>query len=396
VPKVRALLVLRAAVLVALLGSSALTIDYLSPVPSFCGASSGCGTVQHSGWGYLGAARIPLPALGLVGFTVVLTLSLLPGRRRYAAAPVALAGGVAALGLLVVQWLVVKAFCLLCVGVDTAALVAAGAAAAFLWWPAPTPGSGASDSGSVAPASEGGVAEPLHDGAWIALGVLAVLTPLLWPSLRPAPDVPREIAAYYQPGKVNVVEFVDFECPFCRMYHPELKKVAAEFVGQVNLVRLDLPLAMHPHARGAARAHLCGVKDGRGEQMADALFEAEDLTEPGLLRAGEKAGLEPKQLERCMKDPAIDRKAGEAEALLTRLGMLEGLPTTFIGPKMFVGAVQAPELRDAFQQALIGTQRGVPAPLYLALCVAAAGAAVIVGWLRGGGRRKAAVPAPVA
>ncbi len=389
--KVRALLLLRAAVLVALLGSAALTIDYLSPVPSFCGASSGCGTVQHSGWGYLGAARIPLPALGVVGFTVVLTLSLLPGRRRYAAAPVALAGGVAALGLLIVQWFVVKAFCALCVGVDLAALVAAGAAAAFLFWPAP-----ASGGEPAGPMSEGVLPEPLHDGAWIALGVLAVVTPLLWPSLRPAPDVPREIAAYYQPGKVNVVEFVDFECPFCRLYHPELKKVAAEFVGQVNLVRLDLPLAMHPNARGAARAHLCAVAEGREEQMADALFAAEDLTEPGLLRAGKVAGLDPQALERCMKEPAIDRKAGEAEALLTRLGMLEGLPTTFIGSRMFVGAVQAPELREAFQQALIGTNGGVPAPLYLALCLAAAGASVTFGWLRGGGRRKATAPAPVA
>jgi uncharacterized membrane protein/predicted DsbA family dithiol-disulfide isomerase len=390
VAKVRALLVLRAAVLVALLGSAALTIDYLSPVPSFCGASSGCGTVQHSGWGYLGAARIPLPALGVVGFTVVLTLSLLPGRRRFAAAPVALAGGVAALGLLIVQWFVVKAFCALCVGVDVAALVAAGAAAAFIWWPAPKPAK-ADDSAGSAPKSEDALPEPLHDGAWIALGVLAVIAPLLWPSLRPAPDVPREIAAYYQPGKVNVVEFVDFECPFCRLYHPELKKVAAEFVGQVNLVRLDLPLAMHPNARGAARAHLCAVAEGREEQMADALFATEDLTEPGLLAAGKAAGLDTQALERCMKDPAIDRKAGEAEALLTRLGILEGLPTTFIGSRMFVGAVQAPELREAFQQALIGTDGGIPAPLYLALCLAAAGASVTVGWLRGGRRRKAAV-----
>jgi protein-disulfide isomerase len=385
------LLVLRAAVLVALLGSSALTIDYLSPVPSFCGAASGCEAVQHSGWGYLGEARIPLPAFGVVGFTVVLTLSLLPGRRRHAAAPVALAGGVAALGLLLVQWLVVKAFCVLCLAVDGAALVAAGAGAAFLWWPAPK-AAASGDPGAAASTNEDALAEPLHDGAWIALGVLAVLTPLLWPSLRPAPDVPREIAAYYQPGKVNVVEFVDFECPHCRLFHPELKKVIGEFVGQVNFVRLDLPLSMHPHARGAARAHLCAVAEGRGEQMADALFATEDLTEPGLLRAATAAGLDPQVLERCMKHPAIDKKAGEAEAMLTRLGLLEGLPTTFVGSKQFVGAVQAPELREAFQLALIGTSSGVPAPIYLALCIAAAGASVAFGWYRGGGRRKVTAP----
>jgi protein-disulfide isomerase len=382
VPKVRALLVLRAAALVALLGSSALTIDYLSPVPSYCGASSGCGVVQHSGWGYLGAARIPLPALGLVGFTALFTLSLLPGTRRFVAAPVALAGGLAAAALLAVQWLAIGAFCILCVTVDSAALVAALAAAAFLWWPEPKSASegAATDANASAPPSSSAPREPLHDGAWIALGALAVLAPLVWPSVRPAADVPREIAAYHQPGKINVIEFVDFECPFCRMYHPELKKVVDEFGPRVNFVRLDLPLAMHPRARGAARAHLCAVAKGRGEALADALMQTEDLSEQNLVRVGAKVGLDASELERCMKDPATDKAAGENEAMLTRLGLLEGLPTTFIGAKMLVGAALAPELREAFEQALVGPQRGIPAPMYVALCVLLAAASVAGGW----------------
>ena len=384
--KVSALLVLRAAVLVALLGSSALTVDYLSPVPSYCGATSGCAIVQHSGWGYLGEARLPLPALGLVAFTAVLTLSLLPGRRRHAAAPVAVAGGLAALALLAIQWLKIGAFCALCVGVDTAAVVAAAAGTAFLLLPVP-------QVVTAAPAVGGddeGLPEPLRDSAWIALGVLAVTAPLLWPSVRPVADVPREIAAFYVPGKINVVEFVDFQCPFCRMYHPELKKVAGEFGERVNLVRLDLPLAMHPLARGAARAHVCAVARGRGEPLANALFEADDLSQPGLLKAAAAVGLDVKELERCMATPATEREVGKSEELLTRLGLLQGLPTTFIGSKMIVGAVEEPALRDAFEQALTGSRRGVPAPLYLMGLFAAAGASV---WF-GRHRRRAAASVP--
>ena len=353
--------------LVALLGSSALTIDYLSPVPSFCGATSGCGTVQRSGWGYLGSAHVPLPALGLVGFTAVLTLSLLPGLRRRAAAPVALAGGLLAAALLAVQWLVVHAFCVLCVTVDTAAVVAALAGAFVVF-------SRSNDTANIEFALAPSSSEPFKDGTWIALGVIAVTAPLLWPSLRPLPDVPQEIAAHYLPGKINVVEFVDFECPFCRLYQPELKKVSAEFGDRVHLVRLDLPLAMHPFARGAARAHVCAVARGRGEELANALFVAEDLSVPGLLKLGASVGLDPKELEACMNLPATDREVAKSEELLTRLGLLQGLPTTFVGAKMIVGAVEAPALREAFEQAAAGAKHGVPAPLYggaIALAAAA-------------------------
>jgi protein-disulfide isomerase len=372
---------------VALLGSSALTIDYLSPVPTFCGATSGCGTVRGTAWSHLGSVGVPLPALGLMGFTAVLTLSLLPGTRRRAAAPVALAGGALAAALLGVQWLAIHAFCVLCVGVDMAALIAALAGAALLVASKHDPPLLESTApGSSAPSS----AEPFRDGAWIALGVLAVTAPLLWPSIRPLPDVPGEIAAYYVPGKINVVEFADFQCPWCRLYHPELKKVAAEYGDRVHLVRLDLPLAMHPLARGAARAHFCAVAQGRGEELANALFEAADLTLPGLLKAGSAVGLDPKALETCMKAPETDREVGENEKLLTRLGLFQGLPTTFVGSKMIVGAVEAPALREAFEQAAAGAHRGVPAPVYVS---GVALAAALMLWF---GRRRSAPPQGIA
>ena len=383
VNKALGLLLLRAAALVALLGSSALTVDYLSPTPSYCGASSGCGLVQRSGWGYVGAAHIPLPALGLVGFTALLTLSLLPGRRRFTAGPVALLGGLMGAALLLVQALKLGVFCVLCVTVDTAALVAAAGGALVLFAREP------SGEGVATSANDDAVREPFRDGTWMALGALAVAAPLLWPSLRPLPDVPREIASYYVRGKINVVEFVDFECPFCRLYHPELKKVAAEYGDRVNLVRLDLPLAMHPQARGAAHAHACAVAKGKSDAMANALFETEDLSRAGLVKAGTSAGLDAKELEACLDAPATEAAVKKTEAILRDLGLLQGLPTTFIGTKMLVGAEEAPALREAFDHALDAADRGVPAPAYIAALVAIAGATLFFGRSR---RTPAALP----
>jgi protein-disulfide isomerase/uncharacterized membrane protein len=365
-------------VLVALLGSSALTIDYLSPVPSFCGATSGCGVVQHSGWGYLGSWHVPLPALGLVGYTAVLTLSLLPGTRRYAAAPMAIAGGFAAAALLAIQWLKIGTFCVLCVSVDSAALVAATAGVAFLVLGSRQRSLRAT-ADALGAASDPALEEPLRDGGWIALGMLAVTAPLVWPSVQPLPDVPREIAAYYAPGKINVVEFVDFQCPFCRLYQPELKKVVEEYGDRVHFVRLDLPLQMHPLARGAARAHVCATEHGRGEELANALMATEDLSTGGILKAGASVGLDTGELERCMNAPETNREVGKSEELLTRLGLLQGLPTTFIGSKMVVGAVEAPALREAFDQALVGAHHGIPAPIYVVIVLVAASACVWFG-----------------
>jgi uncharacterized membrane protein/predicted DsbA family dithiol-disulfide isomerase len=370
VPRFRWFVLLRIAALVALAGSSALTIDYLSPVPSFCSASSGCGKVQQSEWAYLGG--LPLPAIGLAAFTALFTLSLLPDKRRRVAASVAIAGAVLALTLLLVQAFVVGAFCALCVTVDVAAIVAGIAGLGAILTPASPPNP-----------------EPLRDWAWAALAALAVTGPLLWPSARPAPDVPPALAAYYVRGKINVVEFVDFECPFCRLLHPELKKVVAEYGSRVNFVRLDLPLEMHPNARGAARAHVCASERGKGDPMADELFQTDNLEASGLLAAAKKVGLDPKEFERCLAAPETEAKVQKSERILRDAELLQGLPTTFVGSEMLVGAQDAIALRDAFEKAAGGAERGIPAGLYIALLLVGAGVVVFFGRTR-----HPATPAP--
>lgn len=359
-------MLLRAAVLVALAGSSALAIDYLSPVPSFCSASSGCGKVQQSDWANL--AGVPLPLLGLAAFTALFTLSLLPGKRRLLAASAAIVGAVLAITLLLVQAFVVGAFCYLCVTVDLAAIVAGIAGLFAIRKSAP-------------------LTDPLRDWAWAGLAVLAVVGPFQWPRLRPAPDVPAPLAAYFVPGKINVIEFVDFECPFCRLLHPELKKVVAEYGTRVHFVRLDLPLQMHPNARGAARAHVCATEAGRGDAIADLLFETENLEESGLLAAAKQVGLDEGEFKRCLAAPETEAKVKKSESILRDAELLQGLPTTFVGTEMLVGAQDAVALRDAFDKAARG---GVPAELsvalvgglYVTLLAAAAGAVIFFGRTR--------------
>lgn len=360
-------MLLRAAVLVALLGSSALVVDYLSPQPSFCGAGSGCSVVREDELSHLGPLGVPLPAAGLMAFTALYTLSLLPGDRRRLAGTTAILAGLLGAALLYVQAFRIRTFCSLCTIVDVAAIVAAVAGAQYL---------AARSRGTVQH-------EPLRDGAWMALGALAVSAPLLWPSLRPAPPVPPAIAKYHVPGKINVVEFVDFQCPFCKLFHPRLKAIVGEYADRVHFVRLDLPLAMHPLARGAARAHVCAVGRGKGDAMADALFETNDLERAGLLAAGEKVGLDRAELERCLAAPETEAAVVRSERILPDAKLLEGLPTTFIGATMLVGTQEDATLRDAFDRAGSDTMPGIPGVAFILLVGVAAVAIVWVGRDRG-------------
>ena len=353
---------LRTTTLVALVGSSALVVDYLSPVPSFCGAGSGCGVVQQSPLAHLGSLGVPLAPAGLMAFTALYTLSLLPGDRRRLAAHAAMLGGLIGASLLLVQGIGIGVFCSLCTIVDVSAIITGVAGGMLL----------RSDAVMFA-------RDPLRDRSWMALGVLAVSAPLLWPTVRPTPDAPPAIASYMKPGKINVIEFVDFQCPFCRVFHPRLKAIVAEYGERVHFVRLDLPLAMHPLARGAARAHVCAVAQAKGDQMADALFDAEDLSETGLLRAGEKVGIDRQALKTCLAAPATEAAVVRSEKLLRDANLLEGLPTTFVGGTMLVGAQEDATLRDAFDRAGTGGMPGVPAPVFVAVLVLGALGIVVLG-----------------
>jgi hypothetical protein len=62
--------------------------------------------------------------------------------------------------------------------------------------------------------------------------------------------------------------------------------------------------------------------------------------------------------------------------------LLQGLPTTFVGSEMLVGAQDAIALRDAFEKAATGAERGIPAALYVTLLLAGAGGLVFFGRTR--------------
>jgi uncharacterized membrane protein/thiol-disulfide isomerase/thioredoxin len=247
---------LLAPVLAGLVASAALAVDYVRPTPVFCEAS-GCAAVKQTVFAsFLG---VPTPVFGLLGFLLVGTLALTQGKTaRNVQLAVAAIAALVGLGLLGVQALL-GVWCKLCLVADTSASLAFGMS---LWrrlgaWDPPE---ARLSRGALASAIAAALAVP------IALGVLK--KPVV-------PDVIAREIAQTPEGEVTLVDFADYECPFCRMTHAILAPLLAEHHDHVRVVRKNVPLTrLHPHALDAARAACCGEQMGKGDAMSDALFSA--------------------------------------------------------------------------------------------------------------------------
>jgi predicted DsbA family dithiol-disulfide isomerase len=361
--------------LLALAATAALAIEYRSIDSAFCGAESGCAALRRTPLAYLWGIGMTLPEVGLLGLTSIYALTLTKQRRL--AAGLAVAAGLAGLGFIVAQAFVLHAFCWLCLTVDFASLGAAGAGLALLL------GRANLDAKT-----------PLASWTWPALSALAILSPALWPSVRPTPPVPEVIRSYYKPGKINVVEFADFQCPFCRNLHQRLKALLKARGERVNFVRLNMPLDSHVHARDAALAVLCAEDSGKSEAMADFLFSTEDLAFPAIRQAAQELGLDPVAFERCLAAPATAARLAHEIEIVHKAG-LEGLPTTYVGGRRIVGAQSDDTFEAAIERAASGEdERGVPGWAYVAVVIALLAAILRFGY-QSGAERESSSPSPV-
>ena len=98
------------------------------------------------------------------------------------------------------------------------------------------------------------------------------------PEAPPAGDVkPVDPAVDHIRGNpdaaVSVIEYSDFECPFCSRNHPTMQQIVDTYGDDVNWVYRHFPLAFHPNAQKAAEASECAAEEGKFWEMADMIME---------------------------------------------------------------------------------------------------------------------------
>lgn len=174
----------------------------------------------------------------------------------------------------------------------------------------------------------------------------------------PRVDVGVEEAQMLGPkdAPVKVIEFADYECPYCQKVAPDLKKLQAEFGDKVAFTYRDFPLPMHARAEKAAEAARCAGEQGKFWEFHDELFQSKELDFDQLKVHAQSLHLDTARFEKCLDsgDEAAavnsDRKEG------VRLG-LTGTPSFFINGHFMSGAVDYATLRQIVQQQLTETTR---------------------------------------
>jgi predicted DsbA family dithiol-disulfide isomerase len=157
-----------------------------------------------------------------------------------------------------------------------------------------------------------------------------------------------------RPKDVTVVDFVDFECPYCRMTQAAFEPILEAHRDRVRLVRRQVPLHMHAHALDAARAACCGERLGQGDAMARALFSApvDQLTREGCEKMAESLGLPLEPYRACVVDPATDARIESDRAEFKAAGG-HALPTLWIDGHEIIGAQARAALEQAIDDALV-------------------------------------------
>lgn len=134
---------------------------------------------------------------------------------------------------------------------------------------------------------------------------------------------------------VKIVEFVDFQCPFCAKFHPRLMKAIEPYKDKVQYLIKHYPLPSHPFAPGAAKACFAAAEQGKYWEMVEALFiHHAELNEDKFYELAKQIGLDVKKFKKDFKekDTLWNSYIAEDKAEFQRVGMT-GTPTYFINGK---------------------------------------------------------------
>jgi len=139
---------------------------------------------------------------------------------------------------------------------------------------------------------------------------------------------------------ISIVEFSDFECPYCGAAHPMLRQVLEEFDGKVNLVFKQYPLEAHANAMPAARAAIAAQAQGKFWEMADALFEHQRELSPEKIRElAQKVGLDVAKFDADLAAPETQARVDRDRKHGTALDV-QGTPTLFVNGRPYKESLQ--------------------------------------------------------
>lgn len=154
-------------------------------------------------------------------------------------------------------------------------------------------------------------------------------------------------------GDVTIVEFSDYQCPYCKKAYTAVKSVVASD-GKVKIVYKDLPI-LGEASKIAAVAALASLKQGKHGAFHDALMtNTAKLDADRIFDIAASVGIDVARLKTDMEDPKIKSIIDRNMALAQDLGV-RGTPAFVIGKQFVPGAVDAPALKELIADARKGS-----------------------------------------
>jgi len=157
-------------------------------------------------------------------------------------------------------------------------------------------------------------------------------------------------------AKVMIVEFSDFQCPYCGQVEATLKNVLARHEGTVALAFRDMPISqIHPFAQGAAEASRCAGEQGKYWEYHDLLFgDQNSLDKSGLIAKAAKLQLDAKQFDACVSSEKYKAQIQQDNQEGLRAGV-SGTPGFFINGIFMSGAQPEASFEKVIEEQLAAT-----------------------------------------
>jgi len=157
---------------------------------------------------------------------------------------------------------------------------------------------------------------------------------------------------------VTIIEYADYECPYCQQMQATLAKVETEYQGKIEFAYKDVPLPMHSHAQKASEAAYCAADQGKFWEYHDMLFATKQLEIPQLKEHARTLKLDGTAFDTCLDSGATAEKVKMKLAEGTSL-QIEGTPSFLINGRFFNGGMTYEQLRAVIEDELQRTSEPV-------------------------------------
>jgi protein-disulfide isomerase len=142
-------------------------------------------------------------------------------------------------------------------------------------------------------------------------------------------------------AKVTLIEYSDFECPYCLKQYDTTKQIATAYPKDVRIIYRHFPLSFHANAQKAAEASECAGAQGKFWEMHDKIFEANRAQKMGVetwKQAAKDLKLDSAKFDKCLDSGEMAAKVAADQTEGSGAGVA-GTPATFVNGELIEGAL---------------------------------------------------------